>query len=56
MGPDQGGSFELKPEKFSSYMEFPNLIKGLASRGYSEQEIKKLAGENFMRVFKTVVG
>jgi len=40
----------VKPTKF------PNLIKGSISRGYSNQEIKKLAGENFLRLFKKVVG
>lgn len=56
MGPDQGGSFEFKTEEFESYTKFPNLIEGLVSRGYSEQEIKKIAGGNFLRVFKEVVG
>ncbi|MHA1783094.1 MAG: dipeptidase, partial [Promethearchaeota archaeon] len=56
MGPEQGGSFELKCESFATYTEFPNLIEGLLSRGYNEQEIKKLVGKNFLRVFKTVVG
>jgi len=41
---------------FENYESFPNLLKGLLSRGYSIDEIKKISGENFMRVFKKVVG
>jgi len=56
MGPEHGGSFVYKTKGFESYTEFPNLIKGLISRGYSKQEIQKITGENFLRVFKKVVG
>ncbi|MFX0069774.1 MAG: dipeptidase [Candidatus Hermodarchaeota archaeon] len=56
MGPDQGGSFQYKMKNFENYREFPNLIEGLINRGYSDNEIKKFAGENFIRVFKKVVG
>ncbi len=43
-------------EGFENYSKFPNLIQELISRGYSNQEIKKIAGENFLRVFRQVVG
>jgi membrane dipeptidase len=33
-----------------------NIIKGLISRGYKENEIKAIIGENFLRIFKEVVG
>jgi membrane dipeptidase len=33
---------------------FPNITKGLVARGYSDQEIEKILGGNFMRVFKAV--
>ena len=36
--------------------EFPKITAGLMSRGYSKQEIKKILGENYLRVFKRVVG
>jgi membrane dipeptidase len=49
-------SFLLKVQGFESYAEFPNFIEGLINRGYSDTEIKKLAGENFLRVFKQVCG
>ena len=49
-------SFLTKVEGFDQYKKFPNLIKGLISRGYNNQEIKKLAGENFLRLFEKVLG
>ncbi len=54
--PEDKASFLTKIEGFDEYKKFPNLIKGLISRGYSNQEIKKIAGENFLRLFKKVVG
>jgi membrane dipeptidase len=56
MGPEHGGSFQYKMKRFRDYTEFPNLIEGLINRGYSENEIRKIAGENFIRVFRKVVG
>ena len=56
MGPEHGGSFQYKMEGFENYAEFPNLIEGLLNRGYSDKDIKKIAGENFLRVFKKVIG
>lgn len=32
--------------------KFPDLFAELAGRGWTEEELKKLAGENFLRVFK----
>ncbi|MFB0563556.1 MAG: dipeptidase [Candidatus Lokiarchaeia archaeon] len=54
--PEHRASFAQKVEGFENYVKFPNLIEGLVTRGYSEQEIKKIAGENFLRVFRKVVG
>ncbi len=56
MGPEHGGSFQYKMKNFGHYTEFPNLISGLIDRGYSDNEIKKIAGGNFLRVFEQVVG
>jgi membrane dipeptidase len=33
---------------------FPNVTRGLVSRGYSDQEIFDILGENFLRVFRRV--
>lgn len=34
--------------------EWINITKGLVARGYSDQEIEKILGRNFLRVFKKV--
>jgi membrane dipeptidase len=31
--------------------KLPNLTKELVARGYSEQEISKILGGNFLRIF-----
>jgi membrane dipeptidase len=33
-----------------------NVTRGLMSRGYSEDEIEKILGGNFLRIFKNVIG
>jgi membrane dipeptidase len=35
--------------------KFPSLTQGMVSRGYSDKEIKRILGENNMRVFKEVL-
>ncbi len=54
--PEHKASFSNKVKGFESYAKFPNFIKGLIDRGYSDQEIKKIAGENFLRIFRRIVG
>src|SRR5262249_34750928 len=41
---------------FADYRDFPNITRGLVSRGYSDDDIKKILGENFLRVFEAVCG
>lgn len=36
--------------------ELPKVTEGLMRRGYSEPEIKKILGENYLRVFERIVG
>jgi len=36
--------------------DWPNITRGLVSRGYSDDEIKGILGGNFLRLFKEVVG
>ncbi|MFX0176841.1 MAG: dipeptidase [Candidatus Hodarchaeota archaeon] len=54
--PEHRASFLDKIEGFEKYAKFPNLIKGLIDRGYSDKEINKIAGLNFLKIFKKVVG
>jgi len=33
-------------------LDFPKITKALLDRGYSKDDVKKILGENFIRVFK----
>ncbi len=44
----------IYPKNLGDVSLTPNFTKGLISRGYSERDIKKILGENFMRVYKEV--
>lgn len=39
---------------FDDYRDFPNLARGLVSRGYGDEEIRGVLGENALRVFEAV--
>lgn len=39
-----------------AWANWPSLTVGLISRGYSDQEIKKIIGENFLNVFRRICG
>jgi membrane dipeptidase len=41
-------------EGFSNYSEVLNFVDRLKQRGYKETDIRKILGENYMRVFKKV--
>lgn len=41
---------------FDDARDFPNITRGLVARGYSDEEIKGILGENFLRVFKEICG
>jgi membrane dipeptidase len=41
---------------FDDYRDLPNITRGLVSRGYSDEQIKGILGENFLRVFEEVCG
>ncbi|HEX2038668.1 MAG TPA: membrane dipeptidase [Acidimicrobiales bacterium] len=51
---DNIGGFNLVG--FDDYRDMPNITRGLVSRGYSDEEIRGILGENFLRVFETVCG
>jgi membrane dipeptidase len=36
------------------YRDFPNVARGLVKRGYSDEQIQGILGENFVRVFEQV--
>jgi membrane dipeptidase len=42
------------PEGAQDVSMLPNITYELLKRGYSEQDIRKILGENFLRVFAEV--
>lgn len=51
------------PDRFYHYVEgldsvthLPNLAKGLVARGYSDEEVQGILGENWLRVFRSAWG
>ncbi|MEM2896437.1 MAG: membrane dipeptidase [Candidatus Bathyarchaeia archaeon] len=48
------GEIYRYPKDMDTITKFSSITKALVARGYSDDEIKKILGENFMRVFKRV--
>lgn len=51
LGSDFDG-IEAGPKELNGVQDFPLITKALLERGYSKKDIKKILGENFIRVFK----
>ena len=53
-----GPEMKIDETKFGSlaWVNWPFFTVGLVSRGYSDQEIRKIIGENFLRIIERVVG
>ncbi|MEU5863258.1 membrane dipeptidase [Nonomuraea sp. NPDC047529] len=41
---------------FDDYRDFPNITRGLVGRGWSDEDIAKVLGANFVRVMEAVCG
>lgn len=41
---------------FDDYLDYPNITRGLVKRGYSDEQIRGILGENFLRIFEEVCG
>jgi len=41
---------------YRSWQDWPNITRRLVQRGFSDEEIQKILGRNFLRVFEAVVG
>lgn len=41
---------------FDDYRDFPNITRGLVARGHTDEQIRGILGENFLRVFESVCG
>lgn len=46
--------YEPFPRGLERHTKLKNLTRGLVARGYSDDEIRKILGENFLRVFDAV--
>jgi len=54
IGSDYDGVGDSLPIGLKDVASYPNLIGGLLDRGYSEDDIKKILGENLLRVWQAV--
>ncbi len=52
IGSDYDGVGDSLPEGLKDVSGYPNLIAGLLRRGYSEDDIRKILGENLLRVWR----
>lgn len=41
---------------FSDYVDWPRLLEAISKRGYSEDEVAKIAGENYLRIYQETWG
>ncbi|MCX6132528.1 MAG: membrane dipeptidase [Ignavibacteriales bacterium] len=53
LGSDFDG-IETTPIGLEDVTKFPAITEALLQRGYSKQDVRKILGENFMRVFRAV--
>jgi len=54
IGSDYDGVGDSLPIGLKDVSTYPNLIDGLLDRGYSEDDIKKILGENTLRIWQAV--
>jgi len=54
LGSDFDGTTKV-PEGLEDVTRMPNITKALVARGYPEEDIRKILGENHLRVFKEIL-
>lgn len=54
IGSDYDGVGDSLPIGLKDVSSYPNLIAGLLERGYSEEDVRKVLGENLLRVWEAV--
>lgn len=54
IGSDFDGVSGQLPPQLKTVADYPNLVAGLQSRGYSDSDIRKILGENLLRVWRAV--
>ena len=56
LGSDFDGFSPPAPQGLEDVSRMPSITEGLLKRGYAENDVRKVLGENWMRVFREVVG
>ena len=41
---------------FEDYRDLPNLTRGMVKRGYTDEQIRGVLGDNALRVFQEICG
>jgi len=54
LGSDFDGLGDTLPEGLRDVSSYPNLIRALVERGFSESDLEKICAENFLRVWSAV--
>jgi membrane dipeptidase len=54
IGTDYDGVGDSLPISLKDVSSYPNLVQGLMERGYSEEDIRKVLGQNTLRVWREV--
>ncbi|MEX2124008.1 MAG: dipeptidase [Woeseia sp.] len=54
IGSDYDGVGDSLPIGLKDVSSYPNLVEGLMQRGYSDEDIRKILGENLLRVWREV--
>ena len=57
-GADKRGGFEAARclLGFDDVRDFPNITRGLVSKGYTDEKVRGILGEDVWRVFEAVCG
>jgi len=45
----------IRPKGLQSYIDFPNITRGLLKEGYSDNDIQKILGLNNLRVYSKIL-
>ena len=54
IGSDYDGVGDSLPTGLKDVSSYPNLVEGLLSRGHTEADVRKILGENLLRVWSEV--
>jgi membrane dipeptidase len=54
IGSDYDGVGDSLPTGLKDVAAYPNLVEGLLGRGYTEADVRKILGENLLRVWRAV--